>query len=72
LKSWQIKIGICQKTLARRDPSLVPVLAKEFRYELETWVTMHEDLRRMRRVRATFSHLVTALTAYCNAGRAPA
>jgi len=65
-------IGICQKTLARRDPSLVPVLAKEFRYELETWVTMHEDLRRMRRVRATFSHLVTALTAYCNAGRAPA
>lgn len=58
-------IGICQKGIARRDPSLVPVLPKAFCYELETWVTMHEDLRRMRRVRATFAHLATALTAYC-------
>ncbi|MDM0106894.1 LysR family transcriptional regulator [Variovorax sp. J22R24] len=65
-------IGICQKGLALRDPLLVPVLANEFRYELETWVTMHEDLRRMRRVRATFAHLVAALTSYCNAGSAPA
>jgi len=58
-------IGICQKALARRDPSLVPVLAELFSHDLETWVTMHEDLRRVRRVRATFAHLVQALSAYC-------
>jgi hypothetical protein len=29
---------------------------------------MHEDLRRVRRVRATFDHLVAALTDYCAIG----
>lgn len=58
-------IGICQKAIARRDPTLVAVLPEAFSYGLDTWVTMHEDLRRVRRVRATFGHLVGALTAYC-------
>jgi DNA-binding transcriptional LysR family regulator len=58
-------IGICQKAIARRDPALVAVLPESFSHGLETWVTMHEDLRRVRRVRATFAHLVTAFTAYC-------
>ena len=57
-------IGVCQKALAERDPKLVPVLPRAFSHGLDTWVSMHEDLRRMRRVRATFEHLVTALTAY--------
>ena len=58
-------IGICQKAIARRDPALVAVLPESISHGLETWVTMHEDLRRVRRVRATFAHLVTAFTAYC-------
>lgn len=58
-------IGICQKAIARRDPSLVAVLPEAFSHGLETWVTMHEDLRRVRRVRATFAHLVSTFTAYC-------
>ncbi|MGO4390422.1 LysR family transcriptional regulator [Variovorax sp. M-6] len=58
-------IGICQKAIARRDPTLVAVLPEAFSYGLETWVTMHEDLRRVRRVRATFGHLVDALSAHC-------
>ncbi|CAN7668932.1 LysR family transcriptional regulator [Variovorax sp. LjRoot130] len=61
-------IGICQKALARRDPALVPVLPELFTHDLETWVTMHEDLRRVRRVRTTFGHLVKALSAYCSGG----
>jgi DNA-binding transcriptional LysR family regulator len=58
-------IGICQKAIARRDPALVAVLPEAFSHGLETWVTMHEDLRRVRRVRATFAHLVGAFSAYC-------
>jgi len=58
-------IGICQKGIARRDARLMPVLADVFSAGLETWVTMHEDLRRVKRVRSTFSYLVSALSAYC-------
>jgi len=64
-------IGVCQQALAARDASLVSVLSEAFHPGLETWVTMHEDLRRMQRVRATFAHLVEHLTAYC-AGDRPA
>ena len=60
-------IGICQKGLAARDPALLPVLPDAFRWGLATWVSMHEDLRKVRRVRATFGHLVEQLGAYCAA-----
>ena len=59
-------IGFCQKAIARRDPALVAVLPEAIDFGFETWITMHEDLRRIRRVRATFAHLVTAFTAYCS------
>lgn len=57
-------IGVCQYGLARRDPALRPVLAEAFTLGLETWITMHEDLRHVGRVRTTFDHLVTAITGY--------
>jgi DNA-binding transcriptional LysR family regulator len=58
-------IGICQVPLAARSPVLVRVLDAAFDVGLEIWVVMHEDLRRVRRVRATFDHLVAGLKAYC-------
>jgi DNA-binding transcriptional LysR family regulator len=54
-------IGGCQVPLARRDDSLVRVLPKLFALPLETWVTMHEDLRASPRCRATFDALVDGL-----------
>ena len=57
-------IGVCQMALARRDPALRAVLPGAFRYDMETWVSMHEDLRRVRRVRAAFDHLVAELSDY--------
>lgn len=57
-------IGACQHALARRDPDLVPVLRDAFRFDLEIWVAMHEDLRRVRRLRLLFDHLVEGLKAY--------
>jgi DNA-binding transcriptional LysR family regulator len=57
-------IGICQVPLARRTPKLVRVLADEFSYPLETWVTMHEDLRHSARCKAVFDALVVGLRAY--------
>ena len=58
-------IGICQKALAARNPALRQVLPGALAAGFDTWVTMHEDLRRVRRIRATFAHLVEQLTQYC-------
>ena len=57
-------IGVCQAALARRGAGLVPVLPEAFAAGLETWVAMHEDLRRLERVRLVFHHLVVALSGY--------
>ncbi len=57
-------IGICQTTLARRDPSLVRVLRKDFAPKLDTWIAMHEDLRASARCAVTFAALAAGLKAY--------
>jgi DNA-binding transcriptional LysR family regulator len=57
-------VGACQAPIARRDPDLVPVLEDAFRYELEVWVAMHEDLKSSRRMRLMFDWLVEGLTDY--------
>jgi DNA-binding transcriptional LysR family regulator len=56
-------IGMCQVPLARRDRTLVRVLPK-LSLPLETWVTMHEDLRASPRCRVTFDALVNGLLSY--------
>ncbi len=60
-----VGIGICQVALAKRQPELVRLLDDEFDHPLESWVVMHEDLRRVPRIRATFDQLVAKLTVYC-------
>jgi DNA-binding transcriptional LysR family regulator len=57
-------VGACQVGIARRDPDLVPVLEGQFRYEMEMWVAMHEDLKTSRRMRLMLDWLVEGLTAY--------
>jgi DNA-binding transcriptional LysR family regulator len=57
-------IGAAQAPIARRDPELVPVLEDQFRYELEIWVAMHEDLKTSRRMRLMFDWLVEGLGEY--------
>ncbi len=57
-------VGGCQAPIARRDPDLIPVLEDAFRYEMEIWVAMHEDLKTSRRMRLTFNWLVEGLGAY--------
>ncbi len=47
--------------VARRDPELVRVLADDFALPLETWVTMHEDLRHSARCKVTFDALCLGL-----------
>jgi DNA-binding transcriptional LysR family regulator len=54
-------IGACQAAIARRDDALVRILPKQFSLPLETWVTMHEDLRNGPRCRVTFEALVKGL-----------
>ena len=57
-------IGVCQVGLARRDPRLVRILAEAFSLPLDCWLAMHEDLRRVRRMRRLFDHLADGLAAY--------
>jgi len=54
-------IGICQAAIARRDEAIVRVLPKQFSLPLETWITMHEDLRNSPRCRVAFDALVEGL-----------
>jgi len=59
-----VGIGVCQSRLAARDPDLVAVLPDVFHFDLDTWIVMHEDLRRVRRVRLVYEALAKGLTAY--------
>jgi len=62
-------IGICQVPIARRDARLVRLLPRQFMLPLETWVTMHEDLRDSPRCRIAFDALVEGLSAYVASAR---
>jgi DNA-binding transcriptional LysR family regulator len=62
-------IGACQTGIARRDPDLVPVLQDVFRYDMEVWVAMHEDLKASRRMRLMFDWLADGLADYVRQSR---
>lgn len=59
-----VGIGICQSALAKREPKLTRVLPKLYTLHMETWVTMHEDLRNSPRCKVLFDALVEGLQAY--------
>ncbi len=59
-----IGITACQLPIARRDPDLIPVLENEMSFDREVWLVMHEDLRRLRRVRLLFEALDDGLSKY--------
>ena len=61
-------LGLCQVALARRDPALHRMLETPLSIPLETWVTMHEDLRDSPRCRAVFDALVAGLERHVEAG----
>jgi len=54
-------IGVCQVALARRNPQLVRLLPEKFSIGLETWLTMHEDLRNSPRCKLAFDALLKGL-----------
>lgn len=60
-------IGGCQVQLAKRDPRLQRVLPNAFAFKMDTWVTMHEDLRNSPRCRVMFDALVQGLQHYVQA-----
>jgi len=61
-------IGVCQAALAARDKRLVRLLPDQFAPTLDTWVTMHEDLRESARCAVTFAALAAGLRAYVEGG----
>jgi DNA-binding transcriptional LysR family regulator len=60
-------IGICQTGIARRDPDLLPLLSKQFKVDMEIWIVMHNDLKRVSRVRLMFDHLCLNLAQFAAA-----
>ncbi|WP_295985753.1 LysR family transcriptional regulator [uncultured Variovorax sp.] len=65
-------IGVCQVGLARRDSALVRLMPRAFSLKLDTWVTMHEDLRNSPRCRVAFDALVEGLSQYIGGSAAEA
>lgn len=63
-------IGLCQVALARRSDTLVRILQRHVSLPLETWITMHEDLRARPGCRAAFEALSEGLTEHVAAARA--
>lgn len=59
-----IGIGICQVEQAKQDDNLVRLLVDDFCFEMDTWVTMHEDLRKSPACKAIFDQLVIGLLSY--------
>lgn len=57
-------IGICQVRVAAREPRLTRLLPDQFDFALETWVTMHEDLRHSTRCKVSFDALARGLAQY--------
>lgn len=57
-------IGFCQVKVAQRSPDLVRLLPDQLSVGLDTWVTMHEDLRETKRCSVVFSALVNGLESY--------
>ncbi|HEX3397827.1 MAG TPA: LysR family transcriptional regulator [Steroidobacteraceae bacterium] len=57
-------IGICQTGIARRDPNLLPLLIKQFKLDMEIWIVMHNDLKRVSRMRLMFEHLAISLAQF--------
>ena len=54
-------IGVCQAGIASRDTELVRLFPRQFSIPLDTWITMHEDLRNSPCFRVTFDALVSGL-----------
>jgi DNA-binding transcriptional LysR family regulator len=62
-------IGICQVAIAHRDEEIVRILPRQFALPLDTWITMHQDLRNSPRCRVTFDALVEGLERYVGSNR---
>jgi DNA-binding transcriptional LysR family regulator len=57
-------VGFIQHGIARRNPDLIPLYAKEIGFTLEMWLVLHEDLRASRRLRLMMNHLAAGLAEY--------
>jgi len=57
-------VGLGQVGLAKRDPDLLRLFPQLIDFPMETWITMHGDLRGNRRMRVVFDHLTAAVDAY--------
>jgi len=64
-------IAICQCGIAQRDPALLRLFADSFELHMDTWVVMHEDLRRSTLMRALYDHLATLLIDYVHKASPP-
>src|ERR1700742_4457907 len=64
-------IGICQTVIARRDSNLVRGLPNDFAFDLEVWITMHQDLRATHPMRSISDYLAVALSDYVGGKKTP-
>ncbi len=59
-----VGIGVVQRAVADQDPTLIAVLPQLDFATLETWVVVHDDLRRLPKVRTVFDYLVKEMSVF--------
>jgi DNA-binding transcriptional LysR family regulator len=62
-----VGIGAHHVHLAQRNPDLVRILPRDFRFKREMWLAIHRDARSTRRIRLLFDELATGLGHYVRA-----
>jgi hypothetical protein len=60
-------IGACQVPIGRRSDVLVRVLPRQVSLKMDTWITMHEDLRNSHSARVTFDALAAGMEQHISA-----
>lgn len=60
-------IGVQQLQVGAAHSDFVRVLPEVVVGELPSWLVMHQDMRRLPKIRATFDHLAEEFIAYCKA-----
>lgn len=59
-----VGIGVCQVSLVENDPNIDQLFLGQSAFELEVWMTMHEDLKRSPACKAVFDILSRGMEEY--------
>lgn len=64
-------VGVMQAGIAAREPSIEPILPDVVGWDLDAWLVLHDDLRRLPMIRLVADHLSEVLPTLLSTGHVP-